>query len=345
MAHCKIIYPGLLGPDVPLEELPRSEWPDTKQLPLLSLLFTRGKLHAQPKTSLEHQLLSNMGYVLPPLTELPVAALRQQGGEENTTQLWCLDPVYVQIDREIAYLAAADELDLSEQEARQFIATINQHFADELHIRYHKPQQWLLEKKLQLSTYTPTEAMLQDVNHMQPVGEDARSWSSLLNEIQMLLHAHPINAARMDNNQQPVNSLWLWGGGDIHATDPGIDMVYSNNTLAADAAVRNAIAHEPLPDSIDEAVLNNRKVLIVMTEQLLAIQQKDVYGWFEALKQLEQYVLTPLFAMLKKGTLQELILYSDHMSLAMSKRDLIKWWRGSTSMDKTILQLRKTYAH
>ena len=57
MAHCTILFPGLLGPDVPIEELPLSEWPDRTQLPLLALLFARGKVHAQQKTSLEHQLL------------------------------------------------------------------------------------------------------------------------------------------------------------------------------------------------------------------------------------------------------------------------------------------------
>jgi len=250
----------------------------------------------------------------------------------------------VQIDREIAYLTAPDELQLSEQEARQLIATINQHFGEELQIRYHKPQQWLVRKHLQLNTHTPSEAVLQNVKSMQPSGEDARSWSNVLNEIQMLLHAHPVNAARQENNRRPVNSLWLWGGGDIQVTEPGIDVIYSNNSLAAEAAVRNAIAHEPLPDTIDVTMLENRRVLMLVTEQISAIQRHDVYAWIESLKRLEKNILTPLFTLLRQNKLQSLTIIGDGMWLVIRKQDLNKWWRRRSRMDKTILALRKSYA-
>ena len=344
MAHCKILYPGLLGPDVPLEELARSEWPDQQQLPCLSLLFARAQARAQLQVPFEHQLLSNLGYVISPQAELPVAALRLQSDDDDKTPLWCLDPVYLQVDREMAYLAATDELDLSEQEARQLIRSINQHFGEELHILYHKPQQWLLRQRLHLRTHTPAEAMMHDIERMQVHGEDARRWASVLNEIQMLLHAHPVNATRLDKQQRPVNSLWLWGGGDVHVTDPEVDVVYSNHALAADAALRNAIAHEPLPDRIEASTLENRNVLLVITEQQRAIQQKDVYAWLALLKQLEQQVLAPLFGMFTQGNLQKLTLCSDSLCLDINQKDLRKWWRRRSRLDSKILHWRNSYA-
>ena len=41
----------------------------------------------------------------------------------------------------------------------------------------------------------------------------ARGDEALLTEIQMLLHAHPVNEAREARGEPAVNSLWLWGAG------------------------------------------------------------------------------------------------------------------------------------
>lgn len=345
MAHCTILYPGLLGPDAPLEELARSEWPDNAILPNLALLLNRGQAYAIQKQPFEYQALTSLGYVIGADSELPIAALRQQEDVARQSPLWCLDPVYVRIDQEMAYVAARDELALSEQEARQLIASLNQHFADVLQIRYHNPQQWLVQIALQVSTSPLTHSMLQDVNRMQPQGEDAQRWHALLNEIQMLLHAHPVNEARVQAGKLPVNSLWLWGGGRIDTVATAIDVVYANDALVADAAVRNAIAHATLPRKIEAALFDTHKVLLVVTEQMPAIQQRDVYGWFAALKYLEQHFLSPLLGLLKNGKLDQLVLASDTMGLVLDKKALRKWWRRNQGIDANILQFRKRYGH
>jgi len=345
VAHCTLLYPGLLGPDAPLEELARSEWPDNAALPNLALLLNRGRAYAIQKQAFEYQALASLGYVITAGSELPIAALRQQEDAARQSPLWCLDPVYIRIDQEMAYVAARDELALSEQEARQLIASLNQHFADVMHIRYHNPQQWLVQIALQLSTSPPTQSMLQDINRMQPQGEDAQRWRSLVNEIQMLLHAHPVNEARVQAGKLPVNSLWLWGGGRIETEVPAIDVVYANDTLVADAAVRNAIAHAPLPREIDATLFDTHKVLLVVTEQMAVIQQRDVYGWFAALKYLEQHFLSPFLSLLKNGKLDQLVLVSDTMGLVLDKKALRKWWRRNQGIDTNILRLRKHYGH
>ena len=42
-----------------------------------------------------------------------------------------------------------------------------------------------------------------------PNGSDLKRWQKLLTELQMLLHAHPVNAARVQRGTRPINSLWL----------------------------------------------------------------------------------------------------------------------------------------
>ncbi|MFZ1417282.1 MAG: hypothetical protein WAS93_02930 [Burkholderiaceae bacterium] len=42
-----------------------------------------------------------------------------------------------------------------------------------------------------------------------PNGSDLKRWQKLLTELQMLLHAHPVNATRAQRGARPINSLWL----------------------------------------------------------------------------------------------------------------------------------------
>jgi hypothetical protein len=345
VAQCTLLYPGLLGPDVPLHELPRQEWPDKTRLPNLSLLLNRGKLEAIAKHSLEQQILTALGYVIAAGDELPIAALRQSDTITGDMPVWCLDPVQVQLDRELAYLSAPELLNLSETEARELITTLNEYFADVLHIHYHSPLHWLVQTRLQVSTRTPTESILQDISRMMPTGTDAQRWRSLVTEIQMLLHSHPVNTVRTQAGKLPVNSVWLWGGGAIETTKADIDVVYANDAMTALAAARNRIMYAELPHHIDAAIIDGQSVLLVISDQLPAIQQKDVYAWLAALNQLEQTVLSPLLALLRNDKLEQLVLQSDTLRLTLTKQDLAKWWRRRKSIEARILALRESYGH
>lgn len=345
VTHCTILFPGLLGPAVPLMELPRAEWPDKTQLPLLASLLTLAhRTNASPQHSVEALLLHNLGYAFTTDGELPVAALRMTTEPEEAATLWCLDPVYVQLDREMAYLAVIEELALSEAEARELIASLNQHFGDDLHIQYHQPQQWLVSLNLRLRTHTPSEALQQDVKRMQATGEDAPRWINLLNEVQMLLHHHPVNQQRLEHQHYPVNSLWLWGGGRLELTQSNLDVVYSDHPLTATAAARNAISHESLPERYTASMFENKNVLILLTEQLSAIRQKDVYAWFAALRRLEAKIFQVVFPLLRQNRIDMLTVCSEQLSLNLDKKALQKWWRRPQCLDSAILQLRDDYA-
>lgn len=344
VAQCTLVYPGLLGPSVPLEELAQSEWPEQSELPALSQLLARAQQQPLTKHAFELQLLSCLGYVISANGELPVAALRAQIDTSVTSgRLWCLDPVYIQLDREMAYLSRPDSLMLSESEAQAIIASINLHFADVMHVRYHAPKQWLVKIELDVDTKTPSQAMLQDVNRMQPAGNDAARWRGLLNEIQMLLHAHPVNEARLQAGKPPVNSVWLWGGGVLDTTASDYDVVYAEEPLAAAAARRNTVAHRGVPVSITPEQFENQNSLLILTQQLSAVQQKDVHAWLEALRQLEQQYLVSLLTMVRQGRLKRLTLCSDTLQLTADKSRLRKWWRRPKRPSISILGLRNQY--
>lgn len=330
---------------MPLEELAQNEWPERADLPGLSMLFGRGRARAVSRQAFEHQVLSSLGYDIPAGRELPVAALHKQIETTAPGLLWCLDPVHVQLDREMAYLASPDTVLLSEAEARALIASINQHFADSMHVRYHRPQQWLVQISLEISTFTPTQATRQDINRMLPHGEDAQRWRKLLTELQMLLHAHPVNETRIQAGKPPVNSVWLWGGGELETVTPAYDLVYADSEIAAAAAVRNAIAHRPVPAGVEAELFENQNTLLILAQQLQAIQEKDAYAWLAGLRHLDQHYVSPLLALLANGTLTGLTLCSDTLQLSLDKAGMRKWWRRTPKPRLSLLGLRDRYGY
>ncbi len=57
--------------------------------------------------------------------------------------------------------------------------------------------------------------MNRSINSHLPRGDDALAWHRVMNEAQMIMHAHPVTAAREARGAPPANSIWLWGGGTL----------------------------------------------------------------------------------------------------------------------------------
>lgn len=346
VSHCTLICPGLLGPVVPLEELPAKAWPARSELPCLSRLLRDGKICSHSRQSLEYQILSQLGLAVTPDAELPVACLRNRAAAENaTTRLWCLDPVHVQIDREMAYLSPPSSMMLTESEAQELIASLNTHFGDELHVHYHSPEEWLVELSMELSTTTPVQAVGQDMQRVQATGKDDGRWRSVLNEIQMLLHSHPVNQVRETKGEPLVNSLWLWGGGETAVVTTSITAIYANDTLSASAAAYAEIPYQKLPPAISPEKMADQTSLMVLSFLMDAVRRKDAFAWIAGLRVLEQNYLTPLEAMLRQGRIAELKLVSDTVELTLNKIGVGKWWQRSRSLSSVIPELRNRYGY
>lgn len=60
----------------------------------------------------------------------------------------------------------------------------------------------------------PPYVVHQDMpNEHMPAGEEAGAYRNLVSEVEMSLHDHPVNERRVAEGRQPINCLWLWGGG------------------------------------------------------------------------------------------------------------------------------------
>jgi hypothetical protein len=91
---------------------------------------------------------------------------------------------------------------------------------------------------------------------MLPSGEAGREWRVLFNELQVLLHAHPVNAARIARGRLPINALWLWGAGSLPVTvigPPAAVRSSAKSVLSEDVELLALARAAALPEAKEDA--------------------------------------------------------------------------------------------
>jgi hypothetical protein len=198
-----------------------------------------------------------------PLASIRVAAL----GVDPGTDYWlAADPVTLVAGRDDVRLTVAVD-DLTAEEAAAFVALLNTHFdADGLEFIAPEPNAWFVKAPaVQQMATRPIEVVVgRTLRSLLPAGPDAGRWRRWHNEIQMLLHEHPVNILRADDARPAVNSVWFWGGGTYPAsTGPSI-RTFANGGIAAALAVQGGDLAHPIPAALDVARANCRAATTVV---------------------------------------------------------------------------------
>lgn len=123
-------------------------------------------------------------------------------------------PVHLQLARDHIILAPPSATTLGASEAEALLAVVNDHFAGRgIGIDQLGVGRWRLrcETPLRLQSWSSALASGRDIFDYLPEGEDTWLWRRLHNEIQMLWHDHPVNAAREARGETPINGLWIEG--------------------------------------------------------------------------------------------------------------------------------------
>jgi hypothetical protein len=154
----------------------------------------------------------------PPLdTSPPVAsAVMHRFGLTAQPGVWfLLNPVHLHIARDHLVLTSQRQLALPDQESRALFQAAQPLFDEAGHSAlYGDARTWFLHGAgwADLQTATPDAACGHNIDIWMPHGPGEREWRKLQNEVQMVWHAHAVNAQRQERGLKPVNSLWLWGG-------------------------------------------------------------------------------------------------------------------------------------
>jgi hypothetical protein len=188
-----------------------------------------------------------------PLAALRIAALGVDPGEDY----WlAADPVALVAGRADVRLEGA-VADLSADDAAAIVATLNAHFAgDGLAFIAATPAAWFARTRArpELSTRSLEATMHRALRECLPRGADAPRWRRWQDEIQMLLHEHPVNLARERQGRRGANGIWFSQGGVCpRGGTPGI-ATYAVEGIAVALARHAGNAARPLPATLAAAL-------------------------------------------------------------------------------------------
>jgi hypothetical protein len=309
-----LLIPGLSGPE---SDHPITDYFEQRPVALDRLLSRSRGEHVQA-SGLEAALAGYFG--ISAAAGLPVAPLSWLGdtGEPATQYLLRADPVHLRADQSCLRLFDAHSFSLTQEEADALLASINDFNA--VHgwaLRAPHPQRWYLAlpQAPDITTQSPAQVAGQDIDPFLPTGADARQWHALMNELQMLLHDHPVNLAREARGEPAINSLWFWGGGELPGRpSPKIDRLYSDLPLAMGLAQHAGVARQDVPADADEllAAMSAGPVLVLLGGLEWPARYNDIEGWLTELEQLERTWFTPLLAAVQQGRLASLVVDPCH---------------------------------
>lgn len=257
------------------------------------------------------------GLAWPPDEDPPSAplALLGEGLEVGPGDLWChADPVHLRLDRDRLRLYAGSVVAPWPEETEALVAAFNRHFAGEgVALVAPRPERWYLRVSTELPRVrlAPVYALQgASVGDCLPQGPQALPWVRLLNEVQMLFHAEPINHLRAKAGRPAINGIWVWGGGVLPE-----QIKLRAELLVGDAPAVRGLAQlgarpwlgvdDWLADPL--AALESERCIVLWDRHWRAALDQDQVAWVEAGRVLDR-ALAHLWQALGSGRLAELCL-------------------------------------
>jgi hypothetical protein len=259
----------------------------------------------------------------------PYTLLADGGAPER--HFWMrADPVHLQVGRDSLGLADSAAFEVSRAESEALVDTLNRHFGRAMLFYSTRPARWYvrLEKAPDMQTTPAAAARGAAIDEKLPSGPDAMRFHALMNEAQMLLHEHPVNAERETRGEPALNSVWFWGGGVIAAAkDRPFSTVVGDDPLARGLALAAGIPVRALPKDAGSmlADLGEEGVALVVLDTPREAQLR------ERRAALERDWFGPLLAALKSGRIGMLTLQlcgaDSLLEVETVRSDLRYFWR------------------
>jgi hypothetical protein len=281
-------------------------WATADRSPSASMLAARAPVVGAPR-AWEHSALGLAGLA----DNTSLASLRAAGEAnpppiDEDTHWLCADPVHLRFHQDRLILADAADLALTADELSSLSESLNAHLppnrvhfsaADRGYLRLERPAS---TAQRPLSQKVGCEVRPADL------GADAEL-RRLANEIQMLLHEHPVNRQREAERRPAVNALWLWGEGSRPATttSPGPQWLVHGEAapLVAGLARRLGAPYAALPGALGRP---STDTLVFSGALLRAAQYQDSAAWSAAWRTVDDELLAPAMALLRAGAIATL---------------------------------------
>jgi hypothetical protein len=324
--HCELVVPGLFSAAA------------ERRLPALELLFARGRRESLEAAGLEAWLRAAFDLEEGPLPAGALSVLAH-GGDPGEASWARADPVHLQLMRDRVVFVPGEALSISRDEAQALAAALNRHFAGQLELQALEAARWCarLSADLDLPAASPLEMAGRGI-------EPGSRADALLNEVQMVLHEHPVNEAREARGEPPLNSVWLWGAG---RSPLGVQAQWQSITadepialgLARAARIRSRGVPESAQAWLGRSPEEGRH-LVVLDALRLPIALSDTAAFASAVEDLEKEWFAPLLAALRAGRIGMVSVHLPDPDAGASfetvRGDLRRFWRRPRPLRETM---------
>jgi hypothetical protein len=293
--------------------------------PVLNRLAALGAWQVDKTQTIEMVLCETLGGRQS--KDWPLAAYSRLGETLELTKgtYFVVHPAYFALQRD--HFVFSQTLLLEPGVNVQLVKMLNKHFAEDgfYFERSSDPAFWYLKSTapINVKTTLPAKAIGRDVRGFMPQGPDALKCQSMINEVQMLLHDHPVNQMREVVGQVPVNSIWLSGRAAHDDLTPVCLakklQIFANDTLTSGLAKNARQAHYVLPrtwQTLTDSLASDEDALVVV-DQAAVLEE----AWFE-----------PMWTSLKRANVKQVRCHFavDGMTftLTLHPRDKWKFWRA-----------------
>lgn len=229
-------------------------------------------------------------------------------------------------------LAPLDELQIDPGETGELLSSINAQLSDAgLHMHSASPGDWLLEcrEPLDCESPDPARASGENLRHHLPRGSDARRLQSIVNELQMLLHEHPVNLDRAARGLLPINSVWFWGFGEAPVVAPhALPLLLSDDPWLRGLWMLHGADSAALPAARGWNERGKRWLFVASGPQAL--------GGSDTLETLEREVFAPLREALRSGALRRASLLLGSQAMEITGRMRWRFWRRAAAPGESL---------
>jgi hypothetical protein len=182
----------------------------------------------------------------------------------------------------------------------------------------------------------PARYLGQSIVQAQPEGPGAAPLARIGAEIEMWLHQHPLNAARVRARELPVSALWLWGAGSALAppvsantaeTSQASVRLFGDDPALAGLARLSAAPLLPLEGALQAALSPRAGPSAIVLEVFRSSAGEVSMTPLKLLEEFDRRWVAPALAALSAGQLDSVsVLANDHRA-RLSRRSHLRRWR------------------
>ncbi|HTY94458.1 MAG TPA: hypothetical protein VMC02_11255 [Steroidobacteraceae bacterium] len=159
-------------------------------------------------------------------------------------------------------------------------------------------------------------------------------------ELEMWLHAHPLNAARERRREAPLTTLWMWGGGEpldprrlspptpAAHRDATFMTVFGEDPVVAGLCALSGARLRPSAGSAHD-LLSSGAARTAAVIPLFHTDKPQPATLLDLLRHLDERVLAPVVTALKDGVIRQLTLVANDRCSVLTARDGLRFWRRS----------------